>query len=45
MMIQREHNRVRLKQEVGAAVDKLKSVSGHAVGRKASNCLRSDKLR
>jgi hypothetical protein len=45
MMISREHNRVRLKQEIDAAVDKLKSVSGHAGGRKANDCLRSDKLR
>jgi hypothetical protein len=45
MMIPREHNRVRLQQEVDAAVDKLTSVSGHAVGRKATKCLRSDKLR
>jgi hypothetical protein len=34
MMISREHNRVRFKQEIDTAVDKLKSVSGHAGGRK-----------
>ena len=45
MMISREHNRVRLKQEIDAAVDKLKFVSGHVDGGKVSNCLRSDKLR
>ncbi len=36
-MISCEHNWVRFKQEIDAAVEKLKSVSGHTRGRKAKS--------
>ena len=44
MMVPREHNRVRLKQEVDAAVEKLKSVRWTCRW-KEGECLRSDKQR